>query len=132
MTEPPGALRLANRPIRVNQGRRTATLAVRNSSRWPIQVSSHYHFFEVNRRLVFDRARAFGMRLDVPAGAGVRWAPGETKEVRLVEFGGRRELWGFAGLTNGPATPARLPEALRRAAEQGFLATTDLPEHATD
>jgi len=120
MSEAPGALRLAAGPVAINVGRRTVTLRVRSRSRWPVQVSSHYHFFEANPRLEFDRARAFGMRLDLPAGAGVRWEPGEEREVRLVEFGGRREIWGFAGLCDGPAGAERLPQALARARAAGF------------
>jgi urease beta subunit len=120
MSDVPGEIRFADRPIAINAGRRTAIVQVRNGSRWPVQVSSHYHFFEANPRLEFDRARAWGMRLDVPAGAGVRWQPGETKQVRLVEFGGRKQLWGFACLCEGPATAERLPEAVARLEAAGF------------
>lgn len=73
--------------VLLNAGRRTATLRVRNTSRWPVQVSSHYPFALANRRLVFNRAAAQGMRLDVPAGGSVRWRPGEEREVRLVAIG---------------------------------------------
>jgi urease subunit gamma/beta len=95
-------------------------LAVENTSGHTIFVSSHYPFFEVNRRLVFDRARAWGRRLDLPAGDGVRFRPGETVTVRLVPYAGRRVLRGFNGLTDGPATPERLAAGLRRAAERGY------------
>jgi urease beta subunit len=117
----PGEILLGEGPIVGNADRATVEIRVRNSGRWPIQVSSHYHFFEANRRLLFDRAAAFGMRLDVPAGSGTRFMPGEEKLVQLVPFGGRREAWGFNGLVNGPLDEASKPAALRRARERGFL-----------
>jgi urease subunit gamma/beta len=107
--------------IRCNAERPTVEIRITNRSLWSIQVCSHYHFFESNRRLVFDRARSFGLRLDVAAGGGVRWEPGETKSVRLVPLSGAREAWGFNGLTSGPTTADRLDEALKRARERGFL-----------
>ncbi|MBI4641808.1 MAG: urease subunit beta [Candidatus Tectomicrobia bacterium] len=107
-------------PIVGNQGRRTIAIRVKNLSDRPIQVSSHYHFFEANRKLKFDREKAFGMRLDLPAGGRVMFDPGEEKEVTLVEFAGRKEIWGFNGLVNGPLTPHTLKAALRRAEEKGF------------
>ena len=76
-----------------------------NTSDHTIWVSSHFPFFEVNRRLVFDRSRAWGMHLDSPAGDSVRWRPGETRTVRLVAYGGQRAVRGFNRLTEGPATP---------------------------
>ena len=121
MTVVPGELLLADGPIIINFGRPTTELFVRNSGRWPIQVSSHFHFFEANRRLVFDRAAAFGQRLDVAAGAGIRFMPGEARPVRLVPLAGRREVWGFNGLTNGPLSAAGKRRALRRARARGFL-----------
>jgi urease beta subunit len=117
----PGEIISGSGPIRCNFGRSTVELEVTNRSRWPVQVCSHYHFFEVNRLLSFDRARSFGMRLDVAAGGGVRWEPGQTRAVRLVPLGGAREAWGFNGLTSGPAVFSRLSEALQRAREHGFL-----------
>ena len=77
-------------PIVANAGRRTVELEVANTGDRPIQVGSHFHFFEVNRALRFDRARAFGMRLNIPAGTAVRFEPGDNKKVMLVELGGRR------------------------------------------
>ena len=88
-----------------NAGRATAEVTVTNTSDHTIWVSSHFPFFEVNRRLVFDRRRAWGMHLDSPAGDTVRWRPGETRTVRLVAYGGRRVVRGFNRLTEGPATP---------------------------
>jgi urease beta subunit len=118
----PGELLPGDGPIAGNAGRETLELTVRNSGHWPIQVSSHYHFFEANRRLVFDRAAAFGMRLDLPAGDGLRIEPGSEVTVRLVPFGGQREAWGFNGLTNGKLDAAGKRRALRRARQRGFLA----------
>lgn len=115
-----GEIRFGEGSIVINQGRRTISLRVKNVSCRPIWVSSHYHFFEVNRRLLFERERALGMRLDIPAGSSVYFAPGEEKQVRLVEIAGRREVWGFNGLVNGPlATQEQV--ALQRARERGFL-----------
>jgi urease beta subunit len=81
-----------------------------------VQVGSHYHFFEVNRALAFERERAFGMHLDIPAGTAVRFEPGEDREVGLVAFGGERELHGLNGLTDG----ADVATALARARERGY------------
>jgi urease beta subunit len=117
----PGEIIHGRGPIHCNEGRPIVELEVTNRSRWSVQVCSHYHFFEANRLLVFDRARSFGMRLDVAAGGGVRWEPGERRTVRLVPLAGAREAWGFNGLTSGPAVPSRLPETLERARERGFL-----------
>jgi urease beta subunit len=93
---------------------------VTNGSDHTIFVSSHFPFFEVNRRLVFDRARAWGMHLDIPAGDTVGWRPGETRRVRLVAYGGRRAVRGFNGLTDGPATPERLAGGLARVGAGGY------------
>jgi urease subunit beta len=87
--------------IRANAGRRTKTILVRHTGDRPVQVGSHYHFFEVNPALEFDRAESFGCRLNVPAGTAVRFEPGEEKEVTLVEFGGMRRVFGHRGLVNG-------------------------------
>ena len=123
MSEPvvPGEILPGEGPIVANAGRETIELEVVNRGRWPIQVSSHYHFFEANRRLEFDRSRAFGMRLDLPAGSGARFLPGERTVVRLVPLAGRREAWGFNGLVNGRLDDTGRAEALRRARERGFL-----------
>jgi urease beta subunit len=111
----PGEILFGEGPIVLNGGRRTAEIEVANTSDHTIFVSSHYPFFEANRRLVFDRALAWGMHLDVPAGDSIRWRPDEVKRVRLVAFGGRGVVLGFNGLTEGPATPPRLGEGLERA-----------------
>lgn len=107
--------------IEINAGRRTVTLTAVNTGDRPIQVGSHYHFFETNKALRFDRAKAFGMHLDVPAGTAVRFEPGETKEVTLTEFGGTGELLGLNGLTNGLwRNETTRAEALERARQRGF------------
>ena len=119
----PGEVIVGEEPIRANVGRRTASVVVTNTSVWPVHVGSHFHFFEVNRRLRFDRGAAFGMHLDILAGATVRWEPGETKTVRLVEFAGRREVHGFNGLVDGPLTDESKVAALERARARGYLTT---------
>jgi urease subunit gamma/beta len=101
------------------------TLAVTNTADVPITITSHFHFFEVNARLSFDRAAAYGMHLGIPAGASVRWAPGDTHEVPLVPIGGARIAIGFAGLVDGPLdAPGAKEVALARAAEHGYLGAT--------
>ncbi|MFB7635177.1 urease subunit gamma [Streptomyces sp. NPDC056149] len=98
------------------------TLTVRNTATVPISVTSHFHFFEVNPRLEFDRGAAYGMRLCVPAGSSVRFDPGGVSEVGLVPIGGERIAIGFAGLVDGPLdAPGAKTEALRRAAACGYL-----------
>ena len=101
--------------IRANAGRRTTTVLVRHTGDRPVQVGSHYHFFEVNPALEFDRAAAYGFRLNVPAGTAVRFEPGEEKEVTLVEFGGARRVFGHRGQVNG----ALDDDAVRSAALRG-------------
>ncbi|WP_430335249.1 urease subunit beta [Rhodococcus sp. ACT016] len=108
-------------PIEINVGRRKATVRVANTGDRPIQVGSHYHFFEANRALEFDRAAAYGMRLDIPSGTAVRFEPGDTREVPLCTYGGNGRMVGFSNLVNGgiAAADTRLA-ALRRAAERNF------------
>jgi urease subunit gamma/beta len=116
----PGECLFGDGPIVLNAGRRTVQIEVENTSDHTIFVSSHFPFFEVNRRLVFDRAQAWGMHLDIPAGDAVRWQPGEAKSVRLVAFGGRGTLWGFNRLTDGPASAERLAAGLERIRLGGY------------
>ncbi len=117
----PGEIIPAEGEIEINAGRPTATVAVTNTGDRPVQIGSHYHFFEVNRHLDFDRAASFGMRLDIPAGTAVRFAPGETKEVILVEFGGSGEMVGLNDLTQGSRRSESVKqEALARARARGF------------
>jgi len=98
----PGEYFLAGGEIELNRGRAAARVVVRNTGDRPIQVGSHYHFFEVNKALEFDRRAAYGMRLDIAAGTAVRFEPGEEKEVPLVALGGARSVYGHNGLVNGP------------------------------
>ena len=98
----PGEYFLDPAPIRANAGRLVARLVVRNTGDRPVQVGSHYHFFEVNPALEFDRAAARGMRLNIAAGTAVRFEPGEEKAVELVPLAGRRVARGFRGMVNGP------------------------------
>jgi urease subunit beta len=91
----PGEYFIADGDIELNKGRKSLTLAVANSGDRPIQVGSHYHFFETNPALKFDRKKARGMRLDIPAGTAVRFEPGQTREVKLVALAGSRTVHGF-------------------------------------
>ena len=117
----PGEWLLDDDPIEINSGRRTLRISVRNTGDRPIQVGSHFHFFEVNRVLDFPRAETLGMRLNVPSGQSIRFEPGDEREVDLVEFGGARRVIGFNGLLDGGLS-ARWTSgrALVRAAELGF------------
>ena len=116
----PGEYILRGEPVLANVGRETAEVEVANHGDRPIQVGSHVHFFEVNKALVFPRAAAFGMHLNIPAGTAVRFEPGDRRQVTLVAFAGRREMYGVNNLCNGPLTDERRDEALARARSQGF------------
>lgn len=120
----PGEYFLADDPVIANVGRETVELEVANVGDRPIQVGSHFHFFEVNRSLRFERARAFGMRLNIPAGTAVRFEPGDHKKVTLVALGGTMQVHGLNGLTNGPANPAGADAGKKKAVDaaksQGF------------
>jgi urease subunit gamma/beta len=117
----PGEIITVDGEIELNVGRRKATVRVTNTGDRPVQVGSHYHFFETNKALEFDRAASFGMHLDVPAGTAMRFEPGEAKEVILAEFGGSGELVGLNSLTNGShRSEANKQAALGRARERGF------------
>ena len=98
----PGEYLLEEGDIELNAGRRTLVLVVANGGDRPIQVGSHYHFYEVNDALQFERAQALGMRLNIAAGTAVRFEPGQRRTVELVELGGAREVYGFQGRINGP------------------------------
>jgi urease beta subunit len=114
--------------IELNAGRPTASVRVRNTGDRPVQVGSHYHFFEANRALEFDRRVGYGMRLDIPAGTAVRFEPGDEREVPLVALGGARRAIGFAGLVDGDLDD--LEGALARARERGFLGADGIIESA--
>ncbi len=116
----PGEYIIKNEFITLNEGRRTLNIKVSNTGDRPVQVGSHYHFFEVNRYLEFDRKSAFGMRLDIPSGTAVRFEPGEEKTVQLVEIGGSREIYGLNDLTCGPLDREDLSDVFKKAKELGF------------
>ncbi len=97
----PGEIIPAAGDILLNAGRPVLTLTVSNVGDRPIQVGSHYHFAETNAALSFDRQKALGMRLDIPAGAAVRFEPGQSRDVRLIPYSGGREIWGFTGAVMG-------------------------------
>jgi urease subunit beta len=132
MTTPVGGYVLADAPVEINAGRPRVTVTVRNTGDRPIQVGSHFHFFEVNRALDFDREVAFGRRLDIPAGTAIRFEPGDERDVTLVPYGGKQRVHGFNNLVDGWAPPdgadadAYRPQAaraLRLAREYGFMST---------
>jgi urease subunit beta len=121
MTSTVGPYLLSDEPVEINAGRPTRSVRVANTGDRAIQVGSHFHFFEANRALEFDRAVAFGMRLDIPAGTAVRFEPGETREVTLVTIGGTRFVTGLNHLTNGGlAEPETRLRALAEAERRGF------------
>ncbi|HEY3891898.1 MAG TPA: urease subunit gamma [Bradyrhizobium sp.] len=119
--EHPGRIIAVEGSIELNAGRRSVKLKARNTGDRPIQVGSHFHFFEVNKAMEFDRPAAFGMRLDIPAGTAIRFEPGALKEVTLVAVGGRGELTGLNNLTNGPSSDNAVREsAIEKAKLRGF------------
>jgi urease beta subunit len=104
----PGEIFTLPGDITLNAGRETRILHVANTGDRPIQVGSHYHFFETNAALSFDRAKARGFRLDIPAGTAVRFEPGQSRDVTLVALSGKREVYGFRGLVMGELDPGKL------------------------
>lgn len=125
---PVGGVILAEEPIEYNADRRTVKLHVRNTGDRPIQVGSHFHFFEVNRYLEFDREKAFGYHLNIPATTALRFEPGDEKEVELVAYSGKRRVIGFDDLVNGftgledfPTYYPKKIEAIRRMKEYGYM-----------
>jgi urease subunit gamma/beta len=105
----------------INEGKDTVEISVTNTADRPCQVGSHYHFFEVNKKLEFNRHLAYGMRLDIPSGTAVRFEPGETKRVRLVEIGGERKGFGLNDLTQGVFDDDTIKEkAFEKAEKNGF------------
>lgn len=108
--------------LELNAGRPVLELEVNNTGDRPVQVGSHYHFFEANRALTFDRDKAYGHRLDLAAGTAVRFEPGEIKTVRLIPFAGERAVYGGSGLVMGSLDDPKIrQQALQRAKQQGFL-----------
>jgi urease subunit beta len=113
-------------PLQANAGRRTLRVVVQNTGDRPIQVGSHFHFFETNSSLAFDRAAAYGMRLNIAAGTAVRFEPGEEKEIELTGFGGGRVIHGCNGLVDGPLeSPGARERAIEKARESGFLSKAE-------
>ena len=118
----PGEFVLQSGEIEANVGRARASVTVANTGDRPIQVGSHFHFFEVNRALRFDREAAYGMRLEVPAGTAVRFEPGEEKMVNLVGLGGSRIVYGMNALVMGSLdAPGAKGKALEKAKLEGYL-----------
>lgn len=136
---PVGGVILAKDDLVYNANRRTAKIKVRNTGDRPIQVGSHFHFFEVNRYLEFDRPAAYGCHLNIPATTAVRFEPGEEKEVEVVPYAGKRRVIGFNGLVDGYTglqdTPAYYPEkihAFRKMQEYGFKSVSEDEADAED
>ncbi len=121
----PGEILTASSDIVANQGRRTCEIVVANTGDRPVQVGAHYHFFEVNKALRFDREKALGMRLNIASGTTMRFEPGDERKVILVEITGKKIVRGLNNLTNGSLTS---PEVRKRAMEQakarGFKGAT--------
>jgi urease subunit gamma/beta len=116
----PGCCEVRPGEVELNAGRATGTLAVTNLGDRPVQVGSHYHFIETNAQLQFDRSKAYGKRLDIPAGSAVRFEPGETKTVRLVEIAGKKIIRGGNNLADGPVSPENQQAAVKRVQARGF------------
>jgi len=116
----PGEYILKDDDIIANAGRTTIGITVMNTGDRPVQIGSHFHFFEVNRQMLFDRDKAFGMRLNIAAGTAVRFEPGEEKDVVLVEFGGDKKIFGFNDLTNGDINSSNQKNALENAIARNF------------
>lgn len=129
---PVGGVILEDTPVEYNTDRYTVTLKVRNTGDRPVQIGSHFHFFEVNRYMEFDRPKAFGMHLNIPATTAVRFEPGEEKEVELCSYSGKRKVWGFNDLANGftggeddpTYYPTRL-HAIKKMEEYGFKSVSE-------
>lgn len=118
----PGQIISATQDVVCNVGRKTVTIDVANVGDRPIQVGSHYHFFETNKKLQFDREKAFGMRLNIVAGTAIRFEPGEKHQVTLVEFAGKKMVFGHNGLVNGSiSTEADKSKAIAKAKQKGFM-----------
>ena len=117
----PGEYILKKGSIECNVGRPVTQITVVNTGDRPVQVGSHFHFFEVNRLLQFEREKAFGMRLNIAAGTAVRFEPGEEKEVELVSFGGNKKIVGFSNLVDGDINEENKQSSLKKARDKNFL-----------
>ena len=117
----PGEYILRSEPIECNVGRTTTKIVVVNTGDRPVQIGSHFHFFEINRQMEFDREKAYGMRLNIPAGTAVRFEPGEEKEVELVEYGGNKKIFGFNNLLDGDIESGKeKSSAMKKIKKQDF------------
>jgi urease beta subunit len=116
----PGQIIPAEEPVEINIDLPVTTIAVINTGEIPVHLTAHFHVFEANPRLAFDRRQAWGMRLDVPANGSVRFEPGETRDINLVPIGGSRVIHGFNGAVNGPLEDTDVDEALTYLIERGF------------
>lgn len=117
----PGEYFIENEYITLNSGRKQLTIKVSNTGDRPVQVGSHFHFFEVNKCLEFDRKISFGMRLDIPSGTAERFEPGEEREIALTEFAGNKAIFGLNGLTSGSLDDKEvLEKAIEKAANLAF------------
>ncbi len=117
----PGEIISNNKTIEINQDSEIVNIDVINSGDRPIQVGSHYHFFEANRYLRFSRETAFGCRLNIPSGTAVRFEPGEKKEVELIRYRGQKKAFGFSGLTNGTIEDKGLENSICRLLDKKYL-----------
>lgn len=124
----PGEVIPKDEEIIININKRTIQIKVSNHGDRAIQVGSHFHFFEVNTELKFEREKAFGMRLDIPSGTAIRFEPGEEKEVNLVEVGGNKVIVGFNNLTNARINNENLQKSLEKARAKKFIDGTKAPE----
>ncbi|AIC15745.1 urease subunit beta [Nitrososphaera viennensis] len=109
----------SDKPVTANSGRKTTGIKVTNTGNRPVQVGSHTHFFEVNKALLFPREKAYGFHLNIPSGTSLRFEPGDTRQVELVEYGGRKTVYGFSGLVNGKLSMKKR-QALAKAKARGF------------
>lgn len=116
----PGEFRFAKGEIEVNEGMDTVTVRVTNTGDRPIQIGSHYHFFEVNSALKFDREKTYGHRVDTPAGTSVRFEPGQSQSVRLIPYRGERVVYGFQGWVNGKLDDAEVRQRALTRMRDGY------------
>ena len=116
-----GEIMPKDREITLNEGKKSITLTVRHTGDRPVQVGSHFHFFEVNKQLEFDRPAAYGYHLDIPSGTAVRFEPGEEKEVQLTEMGGAKRVFGLNDLTCAQTNEVTKGKAVQLARLRGFI-----------
>ena len=119
----PGEYFLSDKQITANVGKSITSVSVKNTGDRPIQVGSHTHFFEVNKALEFPREKSYGCHLNIPSGTSVRFESGDTREIELTEFGGKKIVYGFSGLVNG-SLEEKQNEAFKKATEKGFKGFT--------